>query len=313
MDYSTSRITDNDYKDIHYLIKHSFGVNLLSTSISNKYDTSMFGMSNVGLFALDAEKKPVAYYGVFPIVLNYDSSDYLIAQSGDTMTIPDHRKKGLFTKLAKETYSLSEEVGIRLIYGFPNENSYPGFKKKLNWFFPSYLQKFTIDVITVPFCELASKFTSLEPAYKRFFKSRVAKYQIGLADLNIDDFSFSKVKGKIKRDESFFKYKLRGENTALVRINGFSLLIKSGPHLYIGEVNKIDESQTQDLIESVKTLAKRLGCKKAIFLLTKNHWLHDYLDQKVKPTKSQPIGFYIIDEKIKPEQIQFSVADFDTF
>ena len=149
MSYSTRRIGDDDYTVIQDLIEQSFGVYLPISSINVKYNTSIFGEANVGLFAIDSEDKPAAYYGVFPITLQYNSEDFVIAQSGDTMTAPAHRKKGLFTRLAQETFGLANELGIKLIYGFPNKNSYPGFKKKLNWVFTGQFQKMTINIRTL--------------------------------------------------------------------------------------------------------------------------------------------------------------------
>lgn len=311
--YQTQQITDNSYKDIKDLYHLSFGSNHSIEYVKQKYDTERFGLKNIGMLAKSESNELAAYYGVFPILLNYGPEDCLVAQSGDTMTAPKHRKKGLFTQLARETYMLSKAKGIKMVFGFPNENSLPGFKHKLEWKFHGFMQRFTFIVKTIPFCELASKFSKLQPSYEKFVRSRIAKYHIEIDQINFDSFNFSKVKGHLKKDRNFFEYKLKGANTYVVLINGFQLLIKANTHLYIGEVNKIEEHQTTLLIESVKKLARRLGCKKVIFTLSKNHWLFDILKNKNAPTKSLPIGFYLIDKTIDPTNIQFSNADYDTF
>ena len=311
--YKTEQITDNSYTEIQKLYKLSFNSFHSLDFIEKKYDTQGFGLKNIGLIAKSEENELAAYYGVFPIVLNYESEEYLIAQSGDTMTAPNHRKKGLFTKLAKETYSLAQSRGVKLIFGFPNENSYPGFERKLSWEFNGFMQRFTFKIKTVPFCELTSKFGILLPLYKSFVKSRIAKYKIEIDEIDFDSFNYSSVKGQIKKNKSFFEYKLSRDNTYVASIEGIQILIKASTHLFIGEVSKIETNQAALLIKCVKKLARRLGCAKVIFTLSKSHWLFDILSHHASPTKSLPIGFYLMDDHFNPKEIQFSNADYDTF
>ena len=311
--YKTELITDNSYTEIQKLYHLSFDFFHSLTYIKNKYDTECFGLKNLGLIAKNDNNELAAYYGVFPIILNYELEDYLVAQSGDTMTAPVHRKKGLFTKLAKETYSLAQKKGVNFIFGFPNENSYPGFERKLNWKFYGFMQRFTFKIKTIPFCELAAKFEKLLPLYKSFVQSRIAKYKIDIDQIDFDSFNYSVAKGQIKKNRDFFGYKLNGENTFVVLIEGIQILIKVSTHLFIGEVSKIEYNQAILLIKCVKKLARRLGCIKVIFTLSKNHWLFDVLIQNHTSTKSLPIGFYLMNDTFAPEEIQFSNADYDTF
>lgn len=311
--YTTTRINDESYQDLQVLHKQSFGFTKSISEIKKKYNTHLFGLKNVGLMAKDKEGKPAAYYGVFPIILNYNSKDYLVAQSGDTMTSPNHRKKGLFVKLAKETYVLSETLGIKMIFGFPNKFSYPGFKNKLNWVFTQHMHTFTLKIQTVPFCELSSKFQYLEPFYDKFFKKRISKYTIEPTETNILGFKLSNNYGQIKKNKQFFEYKLNGKNCSLIKTEGFTMLVKGKTHLQIGDVSKFEKKQTKKLIEAVKIISRKLGCKKAIFTLSENHWLHNYLKDEITPVKSLPIGFYLYDKTFDTDKIQFSGADYDTF
>jgi hypothetical protein len=49
------------------------------------------------------------------------------------MTHPDYRNQGMFTALAKTCIEMAASMGIEVLYGFPNEDSYHGFVHKLNW------------------------------------------------------------------------------------------------------------------------------------------------------------------------------------
>ncbi len=85
-------------------------------------------------FVAKSNQKIAAFYGVIPERYVVDGKQKIIYQSMDTMTHPDHRRKGLFVKLARLTYQYIQEKNKTLhVIGFPGETSYPGFIKKLKW------------------------------------------------------------------------------------------------------------------------------------------------------------------------------------
>jgi len=311
--YITKRIDDDSYPKLKLLIKKSFGINTNLSDIKAKFDTNTFNLKNIGILAETENEEPVAYYGVFPLILSYKSNEYLVAQSGDTMTIPTHQKKGLFVKLAQLTYQLAKQEGIQLVFGFPNENSYHGFKTKLNWVFNDSLQKFTIKNSVIPFCEIAFKFNFFEPIYRKYVQKKLSKIIIELDDNTISCFNKNTSVGYIKKDVNFFKYKLNIKNNYLITINGFTLLIKTKTHLKIGLVAWFEEKRIDDFINVVQKLAKIVGSRKTILIMSKNHWLYKYLVDIIKPEKNCPIGFYEISDTIDYKNIEFVYADNDTF
>lgn len=82
----------------------------------------------------------VGQYAIVPVRVKIGSKTILASQSLDTMTHPDYRRQGMFETLAKKVYDEARNEGIYLVYGFPNEFSYPGFIKKLNWFYIDTMQ-----------------------------------------------------------------------------------------------------------------------------------------------------------------------------
>ena len=131
--YSLVRLNDENFEDLLVIYKSAFGIDPSIDDLRKTFNTSNFVDKNVGYIAYFNEKEPAAFYGVFPCFMNINGKKTLVCQSWDTMTHANHRRKGLFIKLAKKTYDLCENLGIKLVFGFPNENSYPGFVKKLNW------------------------------------------------------------------------------------------------------------------------------------------------------------------------------------
>ena len=102
-------------------------------------------MSHIGFLAFDEDGSPVAFYGVFPCLASWEGQTMLVAQSGDTMTHPSHTRKGLFILLANMTYNLAKEKGVKLIFGFPNQNSFSGFANRLNWKFEEEMDSFSLN------------------------------------------------------------------------------------------------------------------------------------------------------------------------
>jgi hypothetical protein len=221
--YELIRISEKSYQQIKKLIKKCFKENVTIDSIIKKYDTENFGAKNIGYFAIDSKNEYSAYYGVFPITLSYKNKDYLVAQSGDTMTSPAHQKKGLFTKLALETYNLAEQIGVQMIFGFPNENSVHGFRTKLNWVFNDEMQQFKLNGSIFPLCEISSKNLLINYLYQKYTKNKLKKYKIELSKQNISSYSTNSNTGFIKKDLAFFNYKLSNSENHLIQLNGFNL------------------------------------------------------------------------------------------
>jgi len=311
--YRYFKIDDNSYTSIQELYLRSFQLKSSIEAIKRKYDTTSFGEKNIGFLAVDTEGDLAAYYGVFPITMVIDGTDYLVAQSGDTMTAPEHRKKGLFTILAKLTYDLSEKKGLSFIFGFPNENSFPGFIKHLDWKFYGNMKSFTIQNTGVPLCELSAKYRFLAPLYQKYCAINLRKHLLKVDTAGIRGFDDTNAFGFVKKSVDFFNYKLQNKNSYLITYEGFSLLIKLEPHLLIGAVAKFELSRTNEFIIAIKRLAFRLGSRKIIITVSENHWLFDALKNELSYTDSLPIGYFEIDKSIPYDKICYSGADYDTF
>lgn len=131
-DYKYIQLSESNFSDLVDLIKVVYLLNVDIVQLKKKYDTDRFGTSFVGYLAYCKDTKTAAaYYGILPIKVKINGNVLMAAQSGDTITHPKHRNKGLFVELAKRTYTLGQTLGIQFVYGFPNQYSYPGLVRKL--------------------------------------------------------------------------------------------------------------------------------------------------------------------------------------
>ena len=75
----------------------------------------------------------IGHYAVIPTMVQVAGRLTKAVFSMTTMTHPDYSGRGIFTYLAEEVYSSCVRQGFSFVYGFPNDNSYPGFTRKLGW------------------------------------------------------------------------------------------------------------------------------------------------------------------------------------
>lgn len=308
MSYQFKRISKSYLPFISNLYKECFGIEISAEALIPKYDTDIFGESYVGFVAIDENNSVGAYYGAFTCQIRSNGSIFLACQSGDTMTGVNHRKKGLFTSLAKETYSLAESLEMACVFGFPNENSLPGFRKKLNWNFYGEMQRFTIsNNVLLPICEIASKYQRFKGAYRALISTRLKKYIV--REININGLA-----NGVNRDDAFFKYKRKkSKDIYLLKIEGFEFIIKTEPHLMIGDVAMFDRNRLDDFKRILTKLAKLTYANKTNLVMSKNHWLYNLLVNDYQCEKSLPIGFYEIERSIDYSELAFSLVDYDTF
>lgn len=75
----------------------------------------------------------VAHYPNLPIAAVIDGAPAKGLLSLNTATHPMHQGKGLFTKIAEQTYAHAQALGYEFVIAVANANSTPGFTRKLGF------------------------------------------------------------------------------------------------------------------------------------------------------------------------------------
>jgi len=96
-----------------------------------KFAKNPFGKSVIKLMFDD--KKLIGSYAVIPMNVQVQRNLVKAALSVNTMTHPNYERQGIFSYLAEEVYKKCLRESFGFVYGFPNENSYHGFTRKLGW------------------------------------------------------------------------------------------------------------------------------------------------------------------------------------
>jgi hypothetical protein len=307
--YEYKRISLDLLADIQYLYKHIFNQSFPISFFEKKYNTDAFGLSYVGYIAYADDGTPAAYYGVFPCNVMLNDKKYLAAQSGDTMTHPAHRGQGLFISLAKQTFQLAKDNDVKFIFGFPNENSYPGFVKKLEWQHNENLNSYHIKVATLPFSAISKKVKVLAPIYKTYIRFVLLFFRT-----NKTSFNNSCIKneyGGVVHNDIFWGYKKYFKNY-LVKNKTTTAWIGIDGDLKVGdmEINDIYANP----IPFIKQIAFFLGCNKIVFNVSPDTYWDNILKDKYDCKEGLPIGYLDLEKSnIDISKFKFVGSDFDTF
>lgn len=310
-EYRFERLSDTNLKDLLFLYKHAFNENESFDFLKKKYDTSCFGLKNIGFIAYSNKNEPAAYYGVFPVKAQFNGKEILVAQSGDTMTHPNHRGKGLFITLAKKTYDLAKESGVEFIFGFPNDNSYPGFVNKLGWNHYSNINNYKLLTKSLPFEKVAKKFSFFNSYYKLFVNHKLKNY---LTDTAFDNSLGlqSQEYGFVLHNTYYFNYK-KYYQSYVVKLNGVKCWIKIDGRMWVGDIEFCSETKFKETVSNLMRLAEKLMCSSVYFSVQEKSLYDKYLEVFAKPNSKNSVGCLNLKENANGEKFAYQSADFDTF
>ena len=159
------------------------------------YIKNPFGAPCVSI-ALD-EERLVGHYATIPIDLVNSRGQKLKSHLSMTTMVDKHYVKfGLFKTLAQYTYDNLRENEIDLVYGFPNKNSKPGFKKRLFW---------KVNDMCLKYFETKREYINTRQ-YQDYYNSNAHVYTIDLSECSSLEWRLSKPGNKyIYENGAYFK------------------------------------------------------------------------------------------------------------
>jgi GNAT superfamily N-acetyltransferase len=312
--YRFTRISEANLADLHFLMRSAYSVALSKDQLRDKFATRAQGAEYVGFLAHhEATGAPAAFYGVFPVRVRLGAEEILAAQSGDTVTHPDHRGKGLFVKLAKLTFALATESGIKFVFGYPNANSYPGFVNKLGWQHPFNMKVWNYYLPTFPLSLVGRRFPVLSDLQQRmliFLMKKVFDFRTPY-DFVDEIKEFENAPGVI-HDRAFAEYKLK--RGFLLQHKSAMFWMKFDGDLCFGAIT--DRSGGKDLRSGIRRIA-------FLSMLTGIFRLKSYFSPKSELAKqlsgmgvmreSLAYGFVAFNSNIDPASLETVYLDYDTF
>ena len=307
MDYQIERLSAQNIQHLVSLYRTVFDQAVSKSFLLKKYDTGAVGVDYVGFIAIADSGIVAAYYGVIPCSFQSNGKTVVAAQSADTMTHPDFRKKGLFQMLAQKTYELARSLNIQFVFGFPNQDSYPGFVK-LGWkFLPDQLQVFSMKTGTIAYGRVLKHLPFLSHLYGSILV-RVFGH-----DRITPTFFDDEATTGVKHDETFCTYKTY-HSTYIASINECSAWIRIDGALRVGAVKGLNKSNSLYFLNRLKSIASRWGCSEVTFITSKYSSLYNVIIETLTPRDAFPIGYLPLQNvHVSLEHASFEFCDIDIF
>lgn len=301
MNYNIQRISSDRLKDLVPLYADVFNKKVALEYFQRKFSTEIFGAAHIGYIAYDERNSPAAYYGLFPCLVELNGEKILSATSGDTMTHSAHRGKGLFVDLAKRTYALAKESGIRFAFGFPNEHSLKG-SIQLGWQYKGdTLRLFSLKVNTLPLAKLAKKIKLGDALFGRSSE---------------DHFPNSLMEngsGGVLHDADYFKYKAFTPKSIFM-IAGVRVWLKVDGVMKVGDVERIMNFNVKAFISEMKKFAFKRGITEVQFMVSNDTWLEKELSKELKGMDAFQVGHFYLDcEGLDLSKMKYGMGDLDTY
>ncbi len=95
-------------------------------------------------FGVVKDDQLVGSHTIRPLLLNIDGHGVKSGLTMDSFIHPEHRKKGLFTRLVTATTEAAKDRGWMVILGFANRNSIDIYKRQLGHVEPGTLQYYSM-------------------------------------------------------------------------------------------------------------------------------------------------------------------------
>jgi predicted N-acetyltransferase YhbS len=123
--------TPDDLPAIRALFRMCFGFEQPQFHFRSKFFQASVGTSIVMIAEQDG--RLIGHYALWGIPLRLGFELIAGAQSVDTMTHPEYRRRGVLVRLATAAMDIAVRRGIEVVYGFPNEGSLTASVRRLNW------------------------------------------------------------------------------------------------------------------------------------------------------------------------------------
>jgi len=312
-EYTFERLNDSHLPKLVPLFKDAFGLNVSVKSIRHKFDTFTYTLKkNIAYLAVDENGEAAALYIVFPSLIYLKGDYYLSAQVGDLMTHSNHRRKGLFLKLANLTHELAENEGVKVIYTFPfgKNSSYNGFVSHLGFEHKESLNSYVLPVNTLPLCKLFYKFKFLKLFYSCYLNILMQMFYKPV--FSFGDKQKNK-EGHVVKDENFFKYKFSYSKGYIIRLKSSLAWFKLTKY---GSMSLGDLSNYQNPDNNLRALKKFcfLAGIRAVQIETSSGTELDIcLKKMAAPKNNYHICYLKLNNEVPAEEFKFVFGDLDNF
>lgn len=306
-EYTVVRATPENIGDLSRLFLENSGKQIAPEFLREKFNTAYTGKSYFAHFAYAKDGSPAAFFCVFPCLLSINGKQVLAGQSADIITHKNHQRKGLFGLLGKATQALAISEGMTTLFAFPNEQSFPGFIRSLQWKHSGQFKVFSFPVKGIPLFRIAHKL-KLSALYHLWTKLVLPKQKAAHSGFNA---STSTSENHAWRTEGFYAYK-HYNPSLMFHWKGLNIWAKIESSLVIGDI-EVSVLKNEEVITRLTQLCRYLGCDRFYFEVSEGSYWEERWKKDVEATEGVSIVYKNLVLEDQSLRIDFTGADTDVF
>jgi hypothetical protein len=307
--YRFERISEDRIRDIVPVFNALFRKKFTEKYLRKKYNTAYCGLSHVCYMAYDEEGKAVAFYGSLPYRFLYKDREIHIVEACDSLTLPEHQKKGLHFQLANLSYEFMRQHQVLFVFALHSATTFQ-HTKRLQWESLEHLHRYHIRPLTLPLNKLLFRMPSLHRNYTRWVKKSWKKYisEEGWFENPLHTEGFLSV----RYSPEFFQYKQAG-GSFLLEICGKKIWVKIEGALLVGAVEYCDLTTFKAMLLQLKHLCRRVGISEILFQISPGTHLDEMLSTFYPALQSWLVGYLNFSSDIPFDALKFNYGDLDSF
>ncbi|GEM_PF-1169412 len=315
--YEYKKIDANNLADLVFLVEKVTGKQLSVRYYHKKYSTPWGGGQYHGWLAYGKSSgQVVSVAAALPLcAVLPDGRKVPMTQMIETFTLPEHRGRGLMSRMVKMIIAEHKEAGTRLFFGLLNQNNEYGFVHKLGFTKTHSMEYYPLKINTFPLEALCrrGRFSWLF----RWWADRVIAAYRAPPGFVLENSALAEGFGSVLHDQLFFQYKSFTLNQ-LCRFNGIDAWLKFESGLLVGDVGlpeNCSDAQFDQWLLTLQKIARRMGLRKIFFQTYPESRLREKLAARMPPHVSWSVCCLAGDSEMRPflEEMRFGFGDFETF
>lgn len=310
-EYRIARLREELIPDLIKLFKSARNIDYSQDYLKGKFNTAYTGVTYLAHLAYTDENEPVSFFCLYPCFITSEGKQELAAQSADIVTHPMHQRKGLFTILGNATERLATELGVKILFAFPNENSYAGFVRSLNWQDLGKMKRYTIEGNNSTFSVLLRK------AYLHSgLWSRMLNYKLRKLAANADELKESYTQQGNQsgvRSLDFVNYKSFQQHHFIEWKKCVFWVKIEYTHLIIGDVFFLGSNISSPTFKDICKLAEHLNVSSILFDCSGGYKDQDIFNSGQNQRDGVAVVGKYLEHPDKKLMLYFTGADSDMF
>lgn len=309
--YRIERLREELIPDLIKLFKSARNIDYSLDYLKGKFNTSYTGVTYLAHLAYTQDNQPVSFFCLYPCFIIHEGKQELAAQSADIVTHPMHQRKGLFTILGNATERLAIEAGIKIVFAFPNENSYPGFIRSLRWNDLGKMHRYVVEGSNDTLEVLLRKICIRIGLWERLLNHRLRKLVVNANEIEGIYNQQRNLSGI--RSVDYTAYKSFQKHHFIKWSGGVFWVKVDYTHLVVGDVFFLTPNFNRPSFDDISKLAKRLNVSSILFDCTAGYIAHHIFNSGQNQQESIAIVGKNLVHPDKKLMLYFTGADSDMF